>query len=240
MKNYFEALSLVFKPLGVYCGKIVETKPYVVEFDNGGKGNLECSKDLALQQNVEVIVAGLWDDGLPFLSLTADCCNKLKVNTELIKCTVVAVSNVGIIATYDDEYVYYTPLDLAYEYKQLKPGDCINCLISSAFPDRILQILEVCTKEDDNSKYNGNLLEDYGFDEDVYNEAKEYASLDIRNNLKLGYCYEGLVINNYAKIGNILTDLRSDKEINCQTNVVLKVVNIPPSPKRRIEVEIVE
>ena len=240
MKNYFEALSLVFKPLGVYCGKISETAPNVmVEFDNGGKGILFCSKALPCGQKVEVIVSGLYDGSIPSLALTTDCCNKLKVDAELVKCDVVAVSNVGIIATCGDEYVYYTPTDLAYEYKQLKPEDNINCLISSAFPDRILQILEVCTK-DDNSNYNGSLLENYGFDEDVHNEAKKYASLDIRNNLKLGYCYEGMIINNYAKIGNILTDLRSDKQINCQTNVVLKVVNIPPSSKRRIEVEIVE
>lgn len=238
---------MVFKPLGIYQGNVIETIPsLVVEFENGGKGILQAGQDIPLQQKVEVIIAGINNNGMLLLSLTSDCSNALKVEANLAKCKVVVVSNVGIIAMLYNEYVYYTPPKLAYEHAQLKPGDCINCLLSSYFPDRILQILEstpevVVPEFEEGTKFEeATPLEEFGFDEAVYNKAKKYASLDCRDKLKLGYCYSGLIINNYAKIGNILADVVTNRQIDCQHNVVLRVVNIPPSSKRRIEVEIVE
>lgn len=247
MKNYFEALNMVFKPLGIYQGSVTETVPdLIVEFENGGKGMLFCSEALSIGQKVEVIVSELLGNCVPAVVLTTDCCNTLKIKAELVKYTVVAVSNIGIIAMLEDEYVYYTPQQLAYEHTQLKPGDCINCLISRYFPDRILQILEstpevVVPEFDEVVKFGEPIpLKEYGFDKVVYNEAKKYASLDSRNKLKLGYCYSGQIINNYARIGSVLADVVTDKRIDCRHNEALRVVNIPPSSKRRIEVEIIE
>lgn len=238
---------MVFKPLDIYQGRIVEKNRYkFVKFNNGGKGILLLGGGgIPLQQEIEVIVAGYWDVGFPALVLTTDCCNALKIEAELVKCFVVAVSSIGIIAQHNEEYLYFSPHQLAYEHAQLKPGDCINCLVSRFFPDCILQILEKSSKvivpefDEDVKEGEPSPLKEFGFDEAVYNKAKKYASLDSRDKLKLGYAYSGLIINNYAKIGNILADIAGDKEIDCQHNVVLRVVNIPPSSKRRIEVEII-
>lgn len=238
---------MVFKPRGIYQGRVTETVPdSIVEFENGGKGMLFCSEALSIGQKVEVIVSGLWSNGIPTLALTVDCCNELKVEAELVKCTVGAVSCTGIIALHDEEYFYFTPHQLAYEHAQLKPGDCINCLISRYFPDCILQILETSLDvlvpkfDEDVKEGEPSPLKEYGFNEVVYNEAKKYASLDSRDKLKLGYAYSGLIINNYAKIGNILADIAGNEQIDCKTGLVLRVINIPPSSKRRIEVEIIK